>query len=138
MIKPKRQARKGVRTSEAQCGELRVIGVIRSPLKERSKAPRQATEGAPYAWLEVYPFALQALDGLKCGDQVIVLTWLHRAQRDVLKVHPRSEPGRRLTGVFATRSPDRRTRSVFSASSSGTWGRTACGSGQSKQSMALP
>jgi len=87
--------------------ELRPIGVIRSKIKERSKAPKQGSEGAPDAWLEVRPFAVRALDGLASGDEIIILTWLHRAHRDVLKVHPRSDPKRRLTGVFATRSPDR-------------------------------
>jgi tRNA-Thr(GGU) m(6)t(6)A37 methyltransferase TsaA len=67
----------------------------------------QATEGAPDAWLEVSPFASLALDGLAAGDDIIVITWLHRAKRDVLKVHPRSDRRRPLTGVFATRSPDR-------------------------------
>jgi tRNA-Thr(GGU) m(6)t(6)A37 methyltransferase TsaA len=87
--------------------ELRPIGVIRSKVKERSKAPRQGSEGAPDAWLELHSFAAQGLDGLVVGDEIIVLTWLHRAHRKVLKVHPRSDPSRRLTGVFATRSPDR-------------------------------
>jgi tRNA-Thr(GGU) m(6)t(6)A37 methyltransferase TsaA len=87
--------------------ELRPIGLIRSKLKERSKAPKQGSEGAPDAWLEVRPFAIAALDGLAAGDEVIVLTWLHRAHRKVLQVHPRSDPKQRLTGVFATRSPDR-------------------------------
>ena len=64
-------------------------------------------EVAPDAWLEVRPFAAEALDGLAKGDDVIVVTWLHRARRDVLKVHPRSDPSGPLTGVFATRSPDR-------------------------------
>jgi tRNA-Thr(GGU) m(6)t(6)A37 methyltransferase TsaA len=87
--------------------ELRPIGVIRSKIKERSKAPKQGSEGAPDVWLEVHPFATLALDGLAVGDELIVLTWLHRAHRDTLKVRPRSDPSRRLTGVFATRSPDR-------------------------------
>ena len=87
--------------------EVRPIGVIRSKIKERSKAPKQGSEGAPDVWLEVHPFATPALDGLAVGDQLIVLTWLHRAHRDTLKVRPRSDPKRRLTGVFATRSPDR-------------------------------
>jgi len=87
--------------------ELRPIGVIRSKLKERSQAPKQGSEGAPDVWVEVHPFAAQALDGVAVGDELIVLTWLHRAQRDTLKVHPRSDPKRRLMGVFATRSPDR-------------------------------
>lgn len=87
--------------------QLRPIGVIRSEIKQRSKAPKQGSEGAPDAWLEVRPFAVRALDGLASGDEIIILTWLHRAHRGVLKVHPRSDPKRRLTGVFATRSPDR-------------------------------
>ena len=87
--------------------QLRPIGFIRSILKERSKAPKQGSEGAPDAWLEVHPFASNAFDGLTIGDEIIILTWLHRARRDVLKVHPRSDPRRPLTGVFATRSPDR-------------------------------
>jgi len=87
--------------------ELRPIGVIRSKLKERSQAPKQGSEGAPDAWIEVHPFAAQALDGVAVGDELVVLTWLHRADRDTFKVRPRSDPKRRLTGVFATRSPDR-------------------------------
>jgi tRNA-Thr(GGU) m(6)t(6)A37 methyltransferase TsaA len=86
---------------------LRPIGVIRSALKTRSEAPRQASEGAPDAWLEVNSFAAQALDGLSAGDDIILITWLHHAKRDVMKVHPRSDPRHRLMGVFATRSPDR-------------------------------
>ena len=98
------------RTRKAQTKnslEVRPIGVIRSKIKERSKAPKQGSEGAPDVWLEVHPFTTPALDGLAVGDQLIVLTWLHRAHRDTLKVRPRSDPSRRLTGVFATRSPDR-------------------------------
>ena len=86
---------------------LRPIGVIRSMLKSRSSAPKQGYEGAPDAWLEVHPFAAPAVEGLAVGDEIIVVTWFHRARRDVLKVHPRSDPRRQLTGVFATRSPDR-------------------------------
>jgi len=87
--------------------QLKPVGVIRSVLKERSKAPKQGAEGAPDAWIEVRPGVTQAIDGLAAGDEIIILTWFHRAHRDVLKVHPRSDPKRRLTGVFATRSPDR-------------------------------
>ena len=90
-----------------ELGRLRVIGTIRSSLKERKGAPRQGSEGAPDVWLEVDPVVVPALDGLKAGDDIIVLTWLHKARREVLKVHPRSEKHRPLTGVFATRSPDR-------------------------------
>jgi tRNA-Thr(GGU) m(6)t(6)A37 methyltransferase TsaA len=87
--------------------QLRPIGVIRSVLKTRREAPMQGSEGAPDAWLEVESFATRGLDGVAVGSEIIVLTWLHRARRDVLKVHPRSDPHRPLTGVFATRSPDR-------------------------------
>jgi len=87
--------------------KLHPIGVIRSTMKTRAEAPKQGSEGAPDAWLEVNESVAEALDGLARGDELIVLTWLHRANRDVLKVHPRSDPQRPLTGVFATRSPDR-------------------------------
>jgi len=86
---------------------LRAIGVIRSTLKTRREAPRQASEGAPDVWLEVKSFAAAALHRLSAGDDIIVITWLHHAKRDVLKVHPRSDRRHPLTGVFATRSPDR-------------------------------
>ena len=86
---------------------LRPIGMIRSVLKKRARAPRQGEEGAPDAWLEVFPFAAQALEGIQTGDEIIIITWLHQSRREVLKVHPRSDPTRPLTGVFATRSPDR-------------------------------
>jgi len=86
--------------------QLRPIGVIRSRLKTRAAAPMGA-EGAPDAWLEVLPSVTAGLNGLEAGDEVIVLTWLHRARRDVLHVHPRGDRRRPLTGVFATRSPDR-------------------------------
>ncbi len=87
--------------------QLRPIGVIRSEIKERSQAPKQGSEGAPDAWIEVFPFACEGLDGLAVGDEIVVLTWLHKARRETMKVHPRSDPQRRLMGVFATRSPDR-------------------------------
>jgi tRNA-Thr(GGU) m(6)t(6)A37 methyltransferase TsaA len=86
---------------------LRAIGTIRSALKTRAEAPKQGSEGAPDAWVEISPLVAQGLDGLKVGDDIIVVTWLHKARRDTLKVHPRSERARPLTGVFATRSPDR-------------------------------
>jgi tRNA-Thr(GGU) m(6)t(6)A37 methyltransferase TsaA len=87
--------------------QVRPIGVIRSVLTNRGRAPKQGAEGAPDAWLEVNPSVAEALDGLVSGDEIVVLTWLHQARRDVLKVHPRSDRSRPLTGVFATRSPDR-------------------------------
>jgi tRNA-Thr(GGU) m(6)t(6)A37 methyltransferase TsaA len=86
---------------------LRPIGVIRSTLKSRNNAPKQGSEGAPNAWLEVLPWAMNGLHRLEVGDEIIVITWFHRARRDVLQVHPRSDLRNPLTGVFATRSPDR-------------------------------
>jgi tRNA-Thr(GGU) m(6)t(6)A37 methyltransferase TsaA len=103
----KNEVRKIPGSKPRQHAQLRPIGVIRPRIKERSKAPRQGSEGAPDAWVEVHPSAAPAMDGLAIGDKLIVITWLHRAHRDVLKVHPRSDPRRQLTGVFATRSPDR-------------------------------
>ena len=83
------------------------IGVIRSELTSREAAPLQGYEGAPEAWLELTPLGAQGLGGITAGDEIIVLTWLHRARRDVLQVHPRGRLEAPLTGVFATRSPDR-------------------------------
>lgn len=83
------------------------IGVVRSELTRLEAAPMQGDEGAPEAWLELTPLAAQGLMGIMPGDELIVLTWLHLAQRDVLQVHPRGVLNRPLTGVFATRSPDR-------------------------------
>jgi tRNA-Thr(GGU) m(6)t(6)A37 methyltransferase TsaA len=85
---------------------LYAIGVVRSPLVDRTDAPRQGREGAPDAWLELADDLRDALDGIGRGDDIIVLTWLHGADRDTLKVHPRNDLSR-LCGVFATRSPDR-------------------------------
>jgi len=83
------------------------IGFVRSELTRLEEAPMQGDEGAPEAWLEITPQAAQGLIGIKTGDELILLTWLHLAQRDVLEVHPRGDLSRPLTGVFATRSPDR-------------------------------
>ena len=86
---------------------LRPVGTIRSRVKALEKAPRQGREGAPDAWLEVNPSLGDALDGIAVGDAIIVMTWLHEARRDVLKVHRRDDTSVPLTGVFATRSADR-------------------------------
>ena len=86
---------------------LRPVGVIRSTLKARVHAPKQGDEGAPDAWLEVEEAAALGLRGVQAGDEMLLVTWLHQARRDVLLVHPRSEPGSDLKGVFTTRSPDR-------------------------------
>ena len=87
--------------------DLRSVGVIRSPLTDLSAAPRQGDEGGFEAWLEFAPTFAQALLGVRVGDDLIVLTWLHHADRAVLQVHPRDNPDAPLTGVFATRSPHR-------------------------------
>lgn len=86
---------------------VRPVAWVRSTLIERADAPKQGYEGAPDARLEVVPDFVPALDGIEVGDEIVILTWLHEAQRDVLKVHPRDDRRIRLTGVFATRSPDR-------------------------------
>ena len=88
-------------------GSLKAIGFIRSELGTRSQAPRQGSEGAPDAWLEVEDSVAGALDGIAVGDELIIITWFQLARRDVLRVRPRSDPNNPLTGVFATRSPDR-------------------------------
>lgn len=83
------------------------VGFIHSPLKQREDAPRQGSKGAPDAWLEVNPTVAEGLDGIAVGDEIIVITWFHQAERDILKLHPRGDKTIPLTGVFATRSPDR-------------------------------
>ena len=88
-------------------GSLYAIGFIRSSIRSRAEAPKQGSEGAPEAWLEVNRFATPCLDGLTAGDEIVVVTWLHQGRRNVLKVHPRGVKSNPLTGVFATRSPDR-------------------------------
>jgi tRNA-Thr(GGU) m(6)t(6)A37 methyltransferase TsaA len=87
--------------------QWRPVGVIRSALETRSEAPKQGSEGAPDAWLEIDEWAAEALLGVAVGDELIIITWLHQSRRDVFRVHPRGNPRNPLTGVFATRSPDR-------------------------------
>ena len=86
---------------------LEPVGFIRSALKRREEAPRQGSEGGPDVWLEIEPQFAEALSGTEVGHELIVITWLDEARRDVLKVHPRSDESRPLTGVFYTRSPAR-------------------------------
>ena len=86
---------------------IRPIGTVRSALRTRDQAPRQGDEGAPEAWLELDQELAPGLDGVVEGQEVLVLTWLHQARRDALRVHPRGDASRPPTGVFATRSPDR-------------------------------
>lgn len=83
------------------------IGVIHSPIKRRRDAPRFYTEGAPNAVLEIFPRYRRGLNRMKAGDEIIVVTWLHLGRRNTLRVHPRGDRSRPLTGVFSTRSPDR-------------------------------
>jgi tRNA-Thr(GGU) m(6)t(6)A37 methyltransferase TsaA len=83
------------------------IGWVESPLTDLGTAPCQGDEGAPECWLVFEPGIQPALEGLEPGANIVVITWLHRADRIVRQVHPRSDPNRPLTGVFATRSPDR-------------------------------
>ena len=87
--------------------KLVAIGTVESPLTDRASAPKQGDEGAPEAWLVFEPAVADALDGVAAGDELLVLTWLDRARRDVLRVRPRDDPARAEQGVFSTRSPDR-------------------------------
>jgi tRNA-Thr(GGU) m(6)t(6)A37 methyltransferase TsaA len=86
---------------------VRPIGVVRSPLRAVADAPNQAFEGAPEALLEIDSAVAEALHRIEPGDELIVLTWLHLADRDVLQTHPTGDERIPLTGVFRTRSPDR-------------------------------
>jgi tRNA-Thr(GGU) m(6)t(6)A37 methyltransferase TsaA len=87
--------------------EIQPIGTVESPLSDRNTAPRQGDEGSPDAWLVFDERVAEGIRDLRVGREVIVLTWLDRARRDVLAVHPRGDSRNRLTGVFSTRSPDR-------------------------------
>jgi tRNA-Thr(GGU) m(6)t(6)A37 methyltransferase TsaA len=86
---------------------LKPVGVLRSSLKSPGEAPKQGFEGAPNAVLELDDEFVRAAVDLQTGERIIVITWLHLAQRDVLAVHPRSDTRIPVTGVFSTRSPDR-------------------------------
>lgn len=86
---------------------LNPIGVIRSSILHRKGAPRQGHAGGVEAWVELDPAVADGLLGIELGDEVILITWLHQAARDVLQVYPKWNPELPLTGVFLTRSPDR-------------------------------
>jgi tRNA-Thr(GGU) m(6)t(6)A37 methyltransferase TsaA len=86
---------------------IKPIGVIRSELASREAAPRQGSEGAPDAWVEVNPAVAEGLEGIAVGSEIILITWFHKAHRDILKVHPRRDKSKPMAGVFSTRSPDR-------------------------------
>lgn len=87
--------------------EVVPVGRVESPLTDPSSAPKQGHEGAPDAWLVFEPAVAAGLADLRAGDEILVLTWLDRARRDVLRVHPRDDAGRPERGVFSTRSADR-------------------------------
>jgi tRNA-Thr(GGU) m(6)t(6)A37 methyltransferase TsaA len=87
--------------------ELRPVGVVESSLTDLAQAPRQGDAGAPDAWLAFEPSVAEALEGIRVGDRIIVLTWLNRARRDVLRCHPRDDVTVPIQGVFNTRSSER-------------------------------
>jgi tRNA-Thr(GGU) m(6)t(6)A37 methyltransferase TsaA len=96
-----------MKISSLEAFSIHPIGVIRSEIKNRKDAPHFYNEGAPNAFLEIEPAYAAGLDRMRAGDEIVVITWLHQARRDVLKVHPRGDKSNPLTGVFSTRSPDR-------------------------------
>jgi tRNA-Thr(GGU) m(6)t(6)A37 methyltransferase TsaA len=87
--------------------EIRPIGKVESSLVDRGTAPRQGDEGSPDAWLVFDSGVSEGISDLQPGTEILLLTWLDRARRDVLAVHPRGDSRNPLTGVFSTRSPDR-------------------------------
>ena len=87
--------------------EMKRGGRVESPLTERASAPKQGNEGAPEAWIVFEPDLVEAIRGIAPGDEVLVLTWLDRGDREVLQTRPRDDPANPLQGVFNTRSPDR-------------------------------
>ena len=87
--------------------EVRPIGWVRSRLKERHEAPHQGRPAGVEADLVMEERVIQGLDGIQAGDKLLVMCWLHRADREILRVHPRGNPANPERGVFATRSPDR-------------------------------
>jgi tRNA-Thr(GGU) m(6)t(6)A37 methyltransferase TsaA len=95
------------RMSDQDTYVMHPIGVVRSSLRRVADAPNQAFEGAPDAVLEISPAFAEALHRVRPGDELILLTWLHLADRGVLQTHPTGDPTIPLTGVFRTRSPDR-------------------------------
>ena len=87
--------------------EVTQIGRVESALTDPAVAPKQGQEGAPDAWIVIEPGVLDALEGIRPGARVLVLTWFHRARRDLLRVHPRDDPANPMQGIFNTRSADR-------------------------------
>jgi tRNA-Thr(GGU) m(6)t(6)A37 methyltransferase TsaA len=87
--------------------EVQPVGRVESSITDVEDAPRQGDEGAPGAVLVFDERVAEAMGDLRAGDEILVLSWLHRARRDVLSVHPRGDERRPVQGVFSTRSPDR-------------------------------
>jgi tRNA-Thr(GGU) m(6)t(6)A37 methyltransferase TsaA len=87
--------------------KLTIIGFVESSLRSRENAPSQGDEGAPDAWISIEEEFAEGLDGISAGQELVLLTWFHQSSRDVLKLHPRWDKRNPVTGVFATRSPDR-------------------------------
>ena len=83
------------------------IGIVHSSLTSCEDCPKQGGEGAPGAWLEIYTPFVEGIHGITVGSEILIFTWLHKATRDLLRVHPRGDASRPLRGVFATRSPER-------------------------------
>jgi tRNA-Thr(GGU) m(6)t(6)A37 methyltransferase TsaA len=106
-MRARSKPRSGSDAVDAATYVVRPIGFVRSSLKRPEGAPRQGDEGAPDAWVEVAADVAQGLQGIAVGQDLVLVTWLHQARRDVLKVHPRNDPTVPLAGVFATRSPAR-------------------------------
>lgn len=96
-----------MKKNELKFFSIKPIGFIRSEIKKREDAPMFYTEGAPDAIIDLLPEYSKGLYRMKAGDEIIIITWLHKAKREVLKVHPRGDKTNPLTGVFLTRSPDR-------------------------------
>jgi tRNA-Thr(GGU) m(6)t(6)A37 methyltransferase TsaA len=86
---------------------LVLIGVVHSHLKRLEDCPLQESEKAPEATIEIFPEYIKGIKNIKKGDQLLLLTWLHKSDRTVVATHPRNDPSIPLTGVFSTRSPDR-------------------------------
>ena len=87
--------------------QLKSIGIVHSDLKDVRDCPHQEREGAPGAWIEIEPQYADALNGLAAGDEILVFTWMHLADRSRLRVHPKGNRENPMKGVFATRSPHR-------------------------------
>lgn len=86
---------------------LKAIGHVSSSLVDREHAPKQGCEGVPEAWLVFEPEFQEGLRDLREGEEIVVLTWLDRGDRETLSVHPRDDRSAPLRGVFSTRSQDR-------------------------------